>query len=400
VSIDTLAGEFDRLRDNAVGLATDLELQRQQAVTSQADCAVQLNAAREQVTTLQATLAAAVSRVKELEGGGGGFATWTPGTLLAAGGTYLLPWGQPVRIDVRVPNVTLVGGWVWPEPNGPMASVTANVGGDGLSVVGTRFSWDDGPAGTAKLPLKPCFRTYARNAGLSRCTFGRVTTAVEAMTPCDGLAMAYCDGSADVRGGYVYCGGGRGVSLYRCTALDSANENLVRCSPQNGVIPDGFSVDACDLQQLGAKAVIELRSVKNATVRNSILRAAVGHAALSCGRENPADGPGASNVRFYDCVCYNGRLEIDPVSTDVSFENLQLYGLRYGTVNTAEARKLYDVGVTVNGTFGGMKNVRLRNVVGIIGGETVKPFLAYTAKELIAGLDDDGSSGWRVQPQP
>jgi hypothetical protein len=376
-------------------------------VASQADCAVQLNAARETITTQQATIAAGITanaaitaRLKALEAGGSGIGLWTPATVLQPNTPYILPTGVAVKIDVKVPGVTLIGGLVWPEPNGPMSAITANVGGDDLTIVGTRISWEDAPADLVAVPLKPGFRTYARNAALRGVKFGALAQCVEAMTPCDGLAMDYCEADGRVRSAFVYVGGGKGVSLLRCKAVDSWKENLVRCSPQNGVVPDGFTVTECDLQQLGSKAVIELRSVSNATVQRSVLRAAVGHTALSCGREDPNAGPGSSNVRFFDSVCYQGRLEIDPASSDVSFENVRLYGLRYGTTNTSEARKLYDVGVTVNGTFGQMKNVRLRNVVGVIGGDTVKPFVSYTAKDQIVGLDDDGSSKWVVQPPP
>jgi hypothetical protein len=320
---------------------------------------------------------------------------YVQGKVLEAGHVYRLPDGEATAINVTVPDVTLIGGLVWPIPDGPNPAIAAR--SENLRVIGVRFSWDAGPAERGKLPLRPCVRSYGKNTRVIGCTFGRVNEAISCMAPCDGVLVQGCHGGLDVRSAFIYVGGGKNVTIVNNVALDSQVENLIRFSPELGVVPDTALVAFNDFTNLDSKAAIELRSVNNVIVWKNRVRAANGHTCISVGRSSLAEGPGTTNARILENECYGGRIEIDAGAADVEVVGNKQWGLRFGT--DPAQRDKYDVPIVANGGPGTLKNLRMRNNVAWLprGGATIKPYFGGTANTTIPGLDFDASNGWRIE---
>lgn len=398
----------DTLRARTEALAQDWQSEvdneqslRVSAEAKSADLASQVNVARDAATTLQATLAKAVEENaalrKQLESGGSGVPQWTPGTVLRPYTSYLLPMvgslAAPIFVDV--PGVTFLFGWLAPMPGNSV--ITFRAGGTAGTVQGTTFNVPNAPTTTAKLGVKPAIgcgvgtRVYG-------CAADNVDTFVEMLAPDGSLVMDGNKGTGNVRAGFLYCGGGRRVVFTNNEAADSQNENLVRFSPQLAAVPDEIVIAFNKLANPGNKAVIEIRSGSNVVVYRNDLTASWGHTCIGVGREDLADGPGATRVRVTDNVCHGGRIEIDPGAADVVIEGNQLYDLRYGTIDKKPERDSYDIGIIANGKMGTLKDLRVVGNRGYIGGPTIKPFFTIGTGGNVPGLVE-ADNQW-VLPAP
>ena len=384
--------QLDALAAAITDTLTDTEAKRLEAETRAADVAVEANRIRDDRDKLQASLAASVARVKELEAGGGGLAKWTPGTVLQANTPYALPMiGLTPPIMVDVPGVSFYGGWLAPTAAGSV--ITFRAGGVNGGVYGARFDLPNAPATKQRLGVKPAIGCGV-GTRVIRCIADNVDTFVEMLNPDSSLVMDGNTGTANVRAGFLYCGGGRRVILTNNDAADSQNENLVRFSPQTNVVPDEIVIAFNKLANPGNKAALEIRSGSNVVVYRNEFWASHFHTCIGVGRKGSAGGPGATRVRVIDNVCHEGQVNVDAGAADVVIEGTTMYGL---LINQADPDQ-DDHGITADGRAGTLNGLRLRNNRGIVNAQPRRPFFGPLAPEKISGLEADATNVWVIQP--
>jgi hypothetical protein len=311
-----------------------------------------------------------------------GWPVLLPGTKVKADTTYLLPNG-PIQVLVDQPNVTLLGGQVWPGNVAPAIWVKA----PGCTIRGVSFHNPDAPPAPARAGVKECVRVAAPDCEIIACSAGAVQTFITALTGTDGLYVGRCSGSEDLRGGFIYLGGAKWVFITDCEASESQTENLVRSSPDNGnltehvyIARNRFSNDANGDPE---KACIEVRSGSHFVIEDNELHSLPGHSCVGVGRKAKAGDtqPGSVDVIVRRNVCYEGSISVDGVSADTLIEG-----------NEARWSSWQVNGfITADGRMGLLKNLTVRGNRGV-SPVAQKPL--FQPLGVIAGLVDGGDNAW------
>ena len=362
------AADFQSLHNEAVDLAERLT--------------------REQIAHRQAA-----AELEALKSAVAGLPLWTPATVIEAGKTYLLPAGAAVGIDVTVPNVTLIGGHVWPIPGRSLPAIYARDNGHDLTVIGTRFDYPDFPA-SGDPKLGPCVRTLCRGTVVKGTTSGNIDTMLEHWPGAVGTHLIGHVAGAGLRGSLSY-GQGDDTYIVGCRVEDgSSGENVIRWSPRNGVVGRGCYVIGCYVRQRINKACIDFRHMVDGYAIGNTFETSEYGVAIGVGRSDAL--PGAENVRIVGNRFVRGRLHVH-----------QCRGLVYEDNRVEYPTQGEDHCVYVGHTTG----FRVRNNRGPLPapgqkwntrkGEwepiNPKPLIGYGAN--VTGVDDDGTSAWTL-PAP
>ena len=372
--IETFPPRFDALRDDVVAFMRAQERER---------------------VALAAANAALEQRVRDLEAGGAGISLWTPQTVLEAGKTYRLPNGAAVAINVTVPDVTFVGGSVWPVVKGPLPAIYAREQAHNLRIQGTDFHLPQAPGG-GQLDIRPCVRTLAKGTTLEGTRSGDIDGLLEAWPGGDGATVLRHVARKALRASLSFSNA-NDTAILHTTAPDSVTENLIRWSPRGTAVGRRGLVAFCTIGQRGNKAVIDFRHIDGAFALYNVFSTSEHGTAIGVGDKDANDGDGdfgAAGVRIVGNTFPEARIQVHGGSRDVSIEDNLFLWTRQGV----------NVAIYANGD-GRLRNLRLRNNRGPMpapGVETrpdgstrpipVKPLFSYGGT--IPGLDDDGSTGW------
>ena len=373
--IETFPPRFDALRNDVVAFMREQEQQR---------------------LALAAEKAALQQRVKELEAAAGGAPLWTPQTVLAAGQTYRLPTGAAVAIDVRVPEVTFVGGSVWPVVGGLVPAIYVREQAHNVRIVGTDFHLPNAPAGGGQLNMRPCVRTLASGTTLESTTSGDIDGLLEAWPGGDRATVFRHVARKPLRAALSFSSADD-TNILHTIAPDSVTENLIRWSPRSGVVGKRGVVAFCRIGQKGNKSVIDFRHIDGGLAIYNEFTTDEHGTAIGVGDKDANDGDGdhgAVSVRIIGNTFHESRVHIHGGSRELYVEDNRFLWTRQG-VNVA----IYA------SADNRLRNLRLRNNRGPRpqpGVETrpdgstrpipVKPLFDKGGE--IQGLDDDGSTGW------
>lgn len=256
---------------------------------------------------------------------------WTPATPIVAGGTYRLPAGAGVHIEVTVADVTFRGGPVYGRGG---TAIYFKAGGDRGRVVGVQFDAPDPPAARVKIPnVGTCVVTEAAGTEVVGCDFGAVNECVRAMPGSSALKVSGCrDTKGDIRGAWCYMAGVRGALLTGNVFLDSATENGIRTSPQGDAISSDVVVRDNVLKNPGNKMAIDARHVRGIKIEhNAIYQVRDANGGLvPAVRLGDSSLPGCSGLVFHDNDVFDGSVHAKGQSAGV-FEVTRFHGVNPAT---------------------------------------------------------------------
>lgn len=317
--------------------------------------------------------------------------TWTPETVMQAGGTYRLPDDAPINVVVNASHVTLIGGkGVFAKGSRPAIVIR----GDDCEVRGVDFGTTINPDRTGRIGVQECIAvgaeagtpSYPRGTRIVNCMLGRGDSFVKLFPDANGVTIIGCRTSADSRAESVYVGGAKNVELVDCD-FTSRFENTARFNKHGEAVPQNVLVRRCRIANTGSKAAIEFRHVAGAVALDNVLTAGAEWSCIGVGDKDAQPGEAIA----YDVLLKNNTLNVGRIACHEGSDRIVIDGNTF-----VWPAKPVNQAIGFNATAGVTKDVRVTNNAGA-SPVAQKPMLGFHQGVRPAKLVDEGNA-WAVNP--